>query len=310
MGMECVRYRRRRYSGGRRFRRSRRAVVSVVGTLLALLVFFALFGIFLTQYVPLWMTENESSFTSQTQASMALLKTNIDTQVAFSNPPVYATPFAMTSGSIPLIAQPTPGVLNFIPRSPSVFASVTMSVGPGGQKNFVQNYSLGTLEMQLPNRYYNPQTFSFEDDGVVESQGDTAQTLEFPPLFTLNTSGTYTAVTMALLLLYGNATQVVSSGTVEVYSHFNYEQTFASNGNGAPFNATYTIGTHYPCAWATFLNQTLTHSGLSPSHYSLDTKTCVASNGQPYVIHLKFTNITTFTLILGTVTIVTGVGVE
>ncbi|MCI4354935.1 MAG: hypothetical protein L3K06_06175, partial [Thermoplasmata archaeon] len=68
-GMGGLHYR----TGGQRYRRRHRlgkdtrGVVAVVGTLLAMLVFFSLFGIFIEQYLPLWMTDNESSFTSQTQ---------------------------------------------------------------------------------------------------------------------------------------------------------------------------------------------------------------------------------------------------
>ena len=109
----------------------RRGVVSVIGTLLALLVFFALFGIFLTQYVPLWMTDNESAWTSQTQQSFAQLKSNMDLQVALGNTGLLSVPFVMSSQSIPLIAQPTQGVLSFVPNTAGLFANVSASKGPG-----------------------------------------------------------------------------------------------------------------------------------------------------------------------------------
>ncbi|HTT25996.1 MAG TPA: hypothetical protein VMH90_03415, partial [Thermoplasmata archaeon] len=124
--------RRRRY----RRLRGRRGVVSVIGTLLALLVFFALFGIFLTQYVPLWMTDNESAWTSQLQTSFATLKSNMDLQVALGSSGLLATPFVMSSQGIPLIAQPTEGILSFVPNSPGVFASVSATRGPGGSGPF------------------------------------------------------------------------------------------------------------------------------------------------------------------------------
>ena len=263
-------------NGGRsyrraRFRRSRRAVVSVVGTLLALLVFFALFGIFITQYLPLWMIDNESAFTSQAQASMANLKSNVDLQLALGNPPSYSTPFVLTSQGVPLLAQPTSGTLNFLPNQGGVFANVSMTVGPGGSGPLYRNDSLGALALTLPNRYFSPQIFEFEDDAVVQSQSDLSQIVAFPPLLNVNTTGSQVGVSLSLVQLIGNATQAVGAGTQEVSSHFLFSQVFTSSGptGGGTFRGDFRIGTHFPCAWSNFLFNTLNRSGVAPSHYSL-----------------------------------------
>lgn len=300
----------RRYR--RRFRRDRRAVVSVVGTLLALLVFFALFGIFLTQYLPLWMTDNESAFTAQTQSSFASLKSNVDLQMELSGPPVYTTPFVMASQGVPLLAQPTAGTLNFLPSQTGVFANVSMSAGPGGGGALWQNYSLGTLSMTLANRYYSPQVFEYEDDAVIQSQGDTTQIVAFPPLLQLNGTTSGLGVSIALVQLYGNATQAVSTGTQEVASHFLLTQTYSSSGpvGGGLFNAEFKLGTHFPCAWSRYLGSTLNQSGAAASHYSLSPNVCTPSGGAAKIVDLKFLNIASFTLVLGAFTIVMGVGVE
>lgn len=300
---------RRGYRRRHRLSRDRRAVVSVVGTLLALLVFFALFGIFLTQYVPLWMIDNESQFSSLTQQEFANLKSNMDLQAALDGPNVYATPFVMSSEGVPLIAQPTQSILNFVPRLPGVFANVSMSVGPGGSSAFYQNFSLGTLQMQLPNRYYSPQTFELEDDAVIQSQADTQQVVSFPPTLAFNESGSQIGVTLSLVQLYGNATQTVSVGTQEVYSHFLGTQTFTSTGvGGSPFTGQFRLGTHFPCAWATYLNGAMLRAGIGASHYTLSPSSCVASNGQAQLIVLKFLGISSMTVILGQFSIAVGVG--
>lgn len=302
--------RRRGYRRHRRLSRDRRAVVSVVGTLLALLVFFALFGIFLTQYVPIWMTDNESAFTSESQQSFATLKSNMDLQAALNGPNVYATPFTMASEGIPLVAQPTQATLNFIPRQTGVFAAVTMGVGPGGSTTaYTQNFSLGVLQMQLPNRYYSPQTFEFEDDAVIQSQGDTQQVVSFPPTLAFNQSGGLIGVTISLFQMYGNATQTVSTGTQEVYSHFISYSAVTSTGRlGLPFNGQFQLGTHFPCAWATYLSAAMLRSGIGPSHYSLQPSSCAASNGHAQLVTLQFLGISSMTLLLGQFSVVVGVG--
>jgi hypothetical protein len=298
-----------RYRRARRLRDRRRGVVSVVGTLLALLVFFALFGIFLTQYVPLWMTDNESQFSSQAQASFADLKSNIDTQVALGAPPVFATPFVMASQGIPLIAQPTSATMNFIPAQPGVYTNVSTNVGPGGGKAFWQNFSLGTLQLQIPSRYYSAETFQYEDDAVIQSQADTHQILAYPPPITINVTGNQTGLTLVLLQLYGNASQTISTGTQEIYTHFISVQSF-SVVRAAPFTARFQIGTHFPCAWSSFLSSDLASSGLGAAHYSLTPSTCTASNGVAHQVRLNFNSLTSFTLVLAQFSVVVGVGVE
>ena len=301
-----------RWRHRRSFRRHHRGVVAVVGTLLALLVFFALFGLFITQYLPLWMTDNESSFSADLQASMATLKSNIDLQMLVQGPAVYSTPFTMQSEGVPLLAQPTSATMIFDPGQSGVFANVSATVGPGGAGAIYRNFSLGTLTVTSPNRYYSPQIFELEDDAVIQSQSDQQQILAFPPLFAINNTGGQIGVDLAMVQMYGNATQAVSTGTQEVASHFLFSQSYTSGGIGlgVTFNAEFKIGTHFPCAWATFLSGMLTRSGIATSHYTLSPSTCIASNGIAKIVDLKFTNINAFTLVLGTFTIVMGVGVE
>ena len=309
MGVHFVRNAGRRYRRSRRLRGSKRGVVSVVGTLLSLLVFFSLFGIFLTQFVPLWMVDNESQFTAQTQASMANLKANMDAQAAFNGPGIYATPFTMSSQGVPLIAQPTAGIMNFNSVQPGVYVNISMAVGPGGGKPFWQNFSIGTLTMTLPNRYYSSQIFSLENDAVIQSQADTQQIVAFPPAISITSQGASWSVTMMLAQMYGNATQSISSGTQEVYSHWISIQSFTSTGaGGAPFNAGFRLGTHFPCAWATYLNNTVVRAGLPAAHFTLTPSTCLASNGKAKMVNLSFLNISSFTLLLAQYSIVVGVG--
>ena len=312
MGGNLRRYGGRHYRRRRRFRGSSRAVVSVVGTLLALLVFFALFGVFITQYVPLWMTDNEAAFTGQTQASFATLKSNIDLQVALGAPPSYGTPFAMSSQGIPLLAQPTGGILNFNPKTPGLFANVSFTPGPGNAARFYQNMSLGTLTMVLPNRYFATQTFSLEDDAVVQAQTPTQQLVAYPPSLNINVTGSQVGVTLSLIQLLGNSTQAISTGTQEVFSHYVLTQKYSNNATIRPISATFLLGTEFPCAWYTFFSGQLQKSGIG-NHAVLPASPCASSNSfgyQPTDFQVTFNNLSSFTLILAEFTIVLGVGVE
>jgi hypothetical protein len=187
-----------------------------------------------------------------------------------------------------------------------------MNPGPGDGHQFSQNVTLGTVTMYLPNRYYSPQTFSFEDDAVVQEQTDLTQILAFPPTMTVNETGNEIFATMSLVQLLGNASQVITTGTQQISSHFVFAQEYSSNGTGLPgsLTGTFEIGTHYPCAWATYLETLLTSSLIGASHYHLSPSTCVASNGQVVDVSLTLFGLTSFSLVFSEFVLVTGVGVE
>jgi hypothetical protein len=322
----------RRYRRARRLHHHRRGVVSVVGTLLALLVFFTLFGIFLTQYLPLWMTDNEAQFTSQAALSFATLKSNVDSQYQFpgGSPQTLGTPFVMSSQGIPLLAQPTEGTLVYLPSTcPSgfyakgvagataanygqpvnsalcVFTNVSFSRGPGGSGYYSQHIATGTVEMLLPNRYYVGEQFYFEDDAVVQTQqGDYQIMAVNPPLNVTYNQGNVT-VSSTMLQLFGNASTFIGQGSVDVYSHFRYSQAAVSNGvhvvannSQIPFVYTFQIGTQYPCAWSSFLKQTMSNSGVPGSSYSFTpyAGACYNPNGVTTVLTLKISNVDYSTL--------------
>ncbi len=131
--------------------------------------------------------------------------------------------------------------------------------------NFGQQITTGVLELILPNRYYNPETFYFEDDGVVQSQSSGYQVMAFPPPLNISAVAGNTTVSDSLLQLYGNASTVFGQGSEEVYSHLKYSDLVTSNGGASltPFKFTFEIGTQYPCAWDPYLYHLVTTSGLS-----------------------------------------------
>ena len=265
----------------------------MIGTLLALLVFFALFGIFLTQYVPLWMTDNESGFTSQAASSFAQFKSDVDSQYVLDAPPVLGAPFVISSQGIPLIAQPTEGVLNFLPQTcpggfyaPGIMGATTSNYGQpvdpsfcifenqtikpafGGHNSLSFSVTTGILQMLLPNRYFTSESFVYEADGVIQLQSGGYQIMAYAPPLNMTRLAGNTTVSSSFLQLYGNATTVSGQGTEEVYSHLKFAQQLSYNGYNAtshvlrPFNYTFEIGTQYPCAWSSFLQHQLNVSSI------------------------------------------------
>jgi hypothetical protein len=335
----------RRYRRARRLHHDRRGVVAVIGTLLALLVFFTLFGIFLTQYLPLWMTDNEAQFSNQAAYSFALFKSNVDSQYQFpgGTPQSLGTPFQMSSQGVPLLAQPTQATLVFLPSTCTagfyqkgttgataanygqpvnpaqcVFANVTLSHGPGGGGLYSQKIATGVLEMVLPNRYYSAEQFYFEDDALIESQsGGAYQYMFVNSPFNVTSYAKNITVTSSLLQLYGNASTFIGSGGQDVYSNYRFSQQVTSNGVYVPANTSYIpfvytfeIGTQYPCSWSPFLLKTMQSSGVPAASYSFTpySGACINPSGTTTILTLKIYNVDYSTLFTAGVQVSFGVG--
>jgi len=332
---------------GRRFRRAQRlrhhprGVAAVVGTLLSLLVFFALFGIFLTQYLPVWMADNESEFTAQADASLALFKSNVDAQAALGGPAVYATSFPLSSQGVPLLAQPTQGTLVLLPpscnggfysingtpvqKTSCVFERQAFTAGAAAKTNNPWNRTATTadLEFQLPNRYFNAQTFYFENDAVIQAQGVAHATIVGPPPLTVTKTGANITVATTFVGLYGNSTVVTGQGSEEVYSalvtttHSNSRGLFlAANGSAVLFNYTFQIGTRNLCAWYYYFTNLTSASGLTAAQYSLTdsagsltTSVCADTGGLTYLLTFKVLNIAYATAVTSSIDVSLGAGV-
>jgi hypothetical protein len=289
--------------------------VAVVGTLLSLLVFLSLFGVFLTFYLPVWMTDNEANFTSGVATSMAVLQSNMVLQAEDGAPAILSTPFTMSSQSVPLLSVPTTGTLAFLPRTPGASVSLSIPNFLAANSPYKQTFggSLGTLQLNLPNRYYTPETLQFEDGAVIQYQSDTNQFIAYPPIFGLEKEGNTLDLTMMLTQMYGNATRITSPGTIEVYSQLLGDtQTLKNNETGAVASFYLNITTHYPCAWTTFFTQSRILANVSTSQMtvtSVDSPACVSTGGLAHTVDVFISNIALVTLVLANFQVSAGIGV-
>jgi hypothetical protein len=317
--------------------------VAVVGTLLALLVFFALFGVFITQYVPLWMTDNEAALSSQAEAAFAQFKSDVDSQYALGAPPTYGTPFPISSGSVPLLAQATEADLSLVPATCAavggstfyangtpkvpndciferVAAATSAANHPTVNNPFSNPIPSELLAEQLPNRYFTPQTFYYEDDALIQVQPGGHQILAIPPPLNITNVGGNISVSSSFVNLVGTPGTITGQGSENVYSGLLTYSTISSVGrfqsatsSALPFNFTYQIGTRNLCAWDGYLSGLLNASGLSASHYKLTNYTltstiCLNPSQQTYVITLNLININYATVFYAVVQVGLGVG--
>jgi hypothetical protein len=301
--------------------------VAVVGTLLSLLVFLSLFGTFLTFYLPLWMSDNEATFTGNIATSLAELQSNMVLQAETGNPPILSTPFTMSSASVPLLSIPTTGTLAFLPRTPGAIVSLSIPNFLTSNTPYKQTFggNLGTLQLVLPNRYYSPTTFQLEDGAIIQSQSTTNQVVAYPPIFELEKIGSVLDLTLMLTQMYGNATRLTSPGTIEVYSTLlGTTQTLKNNDTGAVQALYLNVTSHFPCAWSTFFTQSravanVSATAASGSPYMLVTypsppdpvgfQPCATSSTNAETIEVYIADIATVTLVLANFQVSAGIGV-
>lgn len=260
----------------------------MVGTLLALLVFFSLFGLFITQYVPLWMEENESQLSNGLVASLSTLKSGVDDQYLFGNIPTYSVPFTPASASVPLLAQPTVATLAYLSGCPNGFTSsgapnvvtacayeslnYTTGTGAAGSQrySFHESASSDYLRVSVPNRYYPAVTYYFANDAVTEAQTQGRQTLVVPPPLNYTQTQGNLSVASSFLVLLGNATSYEGQGTKDLTSHYYTSTTVSSlgrflstKGAARPFNVTLTLGVYDMCGWFGYLHNLTAPLGAS-----------------------------------------------
>jgi hypothetical protein len=279
-------------------------VVAVIGTLLALLVFFALFGVFITQYVPLWMEENESQLSNQLQVSLSTLKSGVDDQYLIGGIPSYSVPFTLGSQSVPLFAQPTVATLSYIAGCPGGFSSATgapLQVGAcdfehisytagklatGSQNNSYHQISpTDYLALTVPSRYYTPVSYVFELDGLSEAQNSVHQWMLVPPPFNVTNNSGAISFTSSFLVLEGPAETFSGQGSKDVTSTYLSTTNVSSAGRfenpgGVPvtFNVSITMGVHNVCAWYNYLYN-MSYNALGKSSSTLWTLTGAQSSG-------------------------------
>ena len=309
MGGNTLAHERRRYHRIRRLRRSRRGVATVIGALLVVVIFVAVFGVFLTQTVPVWMNQNETSWTDSAEQSMASFKGDVDLQYSLGASPAYSVPFSLSSSGVPVLASPTQGALVFVPGTTSSYANVSLSSGPDGAP-YADNASTGTLTMSLPNRYASPETLAFQNDAVIRVPNGANATIDFTPLFSLHRVAGNTSLALAVIETVGGERSANAPGLQQVLSTLLSRSTVTSHGaagtNGTfqPFGVTLRIGSAYACAWQAFLADAVSDSGIAPGGYTLSGP----SSGCAGTVLLTLSSVSYCTLYLADIDIAVGTG--
>lgn len=274
-------------------------MAAVIGTLLALLVFMTLFGIFLTQFLPLWMLDNESAEANLVAGQVGNIKSCLDDLALKATPGYQCTsPISMQSGGVPIFGTPTQATLSF-QQIPQLFTTVTFNAtgfgAPTIPGNYVFNGTPAQLTVNLPDRYYVPVTYSLTLGAVISSQGGTQQNMLFSPAIVgSNVTASSTSLSMTLYEMYGQSTSISSVGTSEVYASYLESENYV--GTNTAVNLTMT--TQFPCAWQQFYSNAFKGVGSPAITPQFSPALCSAARpyGSYYLMHAYFAPVSSFSL--------------
>lgn len=259
------------HSTVRRIRKSPRwddeeGVAATIGTIMSLLVFLTAFGMFTNQFVPVWMSDNESTHMSQVVQQFTTIKSSID--IAISNsansriaPTPVFVPITLSSASIPVFASATAGILRFLPDGINTrptfnvtYAGVSNPLGPTNDGK-----TGGSLDLWCPNRYFVEQHIIYENGAVILNQTDGEFVIAGPQFLVKNlgTTGTPNRVLqITQVSLQGSNVTIGGTGSKGVSAKLQFADTKTyQNSAGPSFSITFT--SNHGKAWERFFNSTL-----------------------------------------------------
>jgi hypothetical protein len=259
-------------------------VAATVGTIMSLLVFISLMGIFTNQFVPVWMSDNESAHMSTVIEQFINLKSSID--IAISNnpnslvaPSPIFVPITLSTAGIPVFAGPTAGILTLSPNTlgqrPSLNLTYTwVSDVSGSPTTYVlsganDGYSGGNLDLYCPNRYFVEQHIIYEGGAVILNQSDGDFVIAGPQLSVRNmgslASPNWTFM-MTQVTIDGKNNTIGGTGSKGVLAGLRFADTTVLSDR-TPSDLTITINSQHGMAWLNYFDRTFNASGM---RYNVD----------------------------------------
>jgi hypothetical protein len=271
-------------STGERIKKSPRwdddqGVAATVGTIMSLLVLVSLMGIFTNQFVPVWMSDNESTHMSNVIEQFISLKSSIDISIS-NNPnsliapsPIFV-PITLGSAGIPVFAGPTAGILSLSPdtigQRPSYNINYTWVSDVSGSPTTYylsganDGHAGGNLDLYCPNRYFVEQHVIYEGGAVILNQSDGEFVIAGPQLAIRN-MGTVSNPNWTIMLtqvtVEGMNNTIGGAGSKGVVANLIFADT-TSMSNSTPSDLVINIASPHGIAWMSYFNRSFNASGM------------------------------------------------
>ena len=258
-------------------------VSATIGTIMSLLVFLTFMGMFTNQFVPVWMSDNESAHMSEAVQQFVTLKSQIDTAISrYPNslvaPAPIFVPVTLSAPGIPVFAASTAGILTLSPEDrgvkPMFNITYTYQSNTSGTVYTYQlnptndGYSGGYLDLYCPNRYYVEEHLVYESGAVILNQTDGEFIIAGLQLSVRNLGTALhpnRVMQITQVSIEGSNKTIGGTGSKGVSAELTYANTISyENGGdfGGPLNIT--IVSVHGTAWAQYFTRTLSNqAGLA-----------------------------------------------
>jgi len=259
----------------KRLRRNESSIASVVGTIMSLMVFMAFLSLFTTQYVPVWMAENEAQHTDTVLSELGDLRANMDMLILSDNRET-STYSIMTLGSkgVPVFAAPTLGIFTVSPletnfttdKQKADAAVIEIDYFDLGLNATNMVRTAGRIELYSPNRYFVQQWSSFENGAIILAQTDgewmrTGPSLRIEKRDT--NPGSALNISFKVISSVGKRMTMTGAQTIgikaQLMNDVSPDQQMYGNRTRT---ANMTVFTNHKQAWREWFNRTLGDSGL------------------------------------------------
>ncbi len=229
----------------KKIRRKEEGIASTVGTIFALMIFTSLLSMFMVQVVPVQIKENEAEHDMQVLSQLSQLRSVVDILTITKNTNYTSyVPIKLGAPGVPVVASPTYGQLSVYPAG----LNSTYNMNISFVDNYSNNISLlsqGSIQFTAPNRYYVPETFSYENGAIIRYNFYAKNAIMpiKPNMKFQNVSG-HVNVSMTLENIYGPPLTVtgVETRSLGITLQGVYTQTYFLGGN---HNVTLTINDTY-----------------------------------------------------------------
>jgi len=306
-------------SAGDRIKKSPRwdndeGVAATVGTIMALLVFLAFMGIFTNQFVPVWMSDNESSHMSTAIEQFINLKSSIDISISnypnslVAPSPIYV-PITLSSAGIPVFAGPTAGILSLSPNmlTSKTNFNLTYTWTTDGVRAYTidernDGHTGGYLELYCPNRYFVEQKIIYEAGAVILNQSDGEFILAGPQLSVKNVglvASPDLVIKMTQVSIEGTNKTIGGTGSKGVTAELQFADSvpYQNNFTNGSDDLSITIMSKHGIAWKNYFNRTLEGSGLVyDTNYHITSALHLTGNSQSnyYTVTITIHNVKIF----------------
>jgi hypothetical protein len=253
-----------------------RGVASTVGTIMALMVVMTFMSMIVNQYVPVWMKDAESAHMNEAYGQFGTLKGSMDLQVLscvvmlqYNEPCMKSSgfsPIEIGIDGVPIFSAPTVGDLS-AHRDAGKFSvnfSYQYEVEGANQTFYVQENSTGNIVLDVANRYFVPQTLTYEGGAIIRSQRE-GEVVKGEPSFMITKTGDYVEIWMYLITLHGDGS-VTGIGTQGI--HHDLVGVSSDAYTGVNSDVTIVHWTENDKAWYDFFNETLSRAyGVTETDY-------------------------------------------